>query len=154
MLYHKDNGRIGQTETNNLVVPHQGPTNGSQQMVNYVGEKMLAGFAIVPVTGWEVVALRPTLERLKPLEGLMFNVLRHTLPLALLTILCVWLLARLIAQPLWLLARSANKMDANDISEDIDKIPSWYFEATQLKQAMLIGINMLQQTIGKLRFEA
>ncbi|MGL9734795.1 MAG: hypothetical protein ACR5LF_00755 [Symbiopectobacterium sp.] len=50
-LYQKDNGRIGQTETNNLVVPNQGPTNGSQQMVNYVGEKMLAGFAIVPTTG-------------------------------------------------------------------------------------------------------
>ncbi|MCW2477854.1 sensor domain-containing diguanylate cyclase [Candidatus Symbiopectobacterium sp. NZEC135] len=154
MLYHKDNGRIGQTETNNLMVPHQGPTNGSQQMVNYVGEKMLAGFAVVPATGWEVVALRPTLETLKPLEGLMLNVLRHTLPMALLTILCVWLLARLIAQPLWLLARSANKMDANDISEDINKISSWYFEATQLKQAMLIGINLLQQKIGKLRFEA
>ncbi|MGL9734796.1 MAG: GGDEF domain-containing protein [Symbiopectobacterium sp.] len=83
----------------------------------------------------------------------MFNVLRHTLPLALLTILCVWLLARLIAQPLWLLARSANKIDANDISEEIDKIPSWYDEATQLKQAMLIGINRLQQKIGKLHFE-
>lgn len=84
----------------------------------------------------------------------MLDVLRHTLPLALLTILCVWLLARLIAQPLWLLARSANKMDSNDISEDINKISSWYFEATQLKQAMLIGINLLQQKIGKLRFEA
>ncbi|MGK2889762.1 MAG: hypothetical protein ACSLEN_13670 [Candidatus Malihini olakiniferum] len=43
--------------------------------MNYVGEKMLAGFAIVPVTYWEVVALRPTL---KPLDGLMFNVLRHS----------------------------------------------------------------------------
>ncbi|MGL9734375.1 MAG: hypothetical protein ACR5LD_09260 [Symbiopectobacterium sp.] len=58
--------------------------------------------------------------------------------------MCVWLLARLIAKPLWLLALRANKMDANDISENIDKIPSWYFEGTQLKQAMLIEINLLQ----------
>ncbi|MGK2889761.1 MAG: hypothetical protein ACSLEN_13665 [Candidatus Malihini olakiniferum] len=63
--------------------------------------------------------------------------------MALLTILCVWLLAR-----------SANKMDSNDISEDINKISSWYFEATQIRQAMLIGINLLQQKIGKLCFEA
>lgn len=154
MLYHKDSARIGKIETNNLVIAHQGPSNGSQQMINYVGEHMLAGYAIVPASGWEIVALRPTTETLKPLDNLMLDVIRHTLPLALLTVFCVWLLARLIAQPLWLLARSANKMDSNDISDDINKISSWYFEATQLKQAMLIGISLLQQKIGKLRFEA
>lgn len=154
MLYHKDSEHIGKIETNNLIVSHQGASNGSQQMINYVGEHMLAGYAIVPASGWEIVALRPTVETLKPLDSLMLDVIRHTLPLALLTVFCVWLLARLIAQPLWLLARSANKMDANDVSDDINKISSWYFEATQLKQAMLLGINLLQQKIGKLRFEA
>ncbi|MCL6413993.1 GGDEF domain-containing protein, partial [Pantoea agglomerans] len=61
---------------------------------------------------------------------------------------------RLIAQPLWLLARSANKMDATDVSDDIRNIHSWYFEASQLKQAMLLGIDLLQRKIGKLRSEA
>jgi diguanylate cyclase (GGDEF)-like protein len=154
MLYHRDMERIGKTETNNLQIDAQHEHNGSQHMLNYLGEKMLAGYAVESTSQWQIVALRPTDITLKPLDGLMLNVLRHTLPLALLTIFCVWLLARLIAQPLWLLARSANKMDATDVSDDIRNIHSWYFEASQLKQAMLLGIDLLQRKIGKLRSEA
>ncbi|RBP64837.1 diguanylate cyclase (GGDEF)-like protein [Brenneria salicis ATCC 15712 = DSM 30166] len=115
---------------------------------------MLAGYAFEPTSQWTIIALRPTAATLKPLDSLMLNVLRYTLPLAVLTILCVWILAWLIAQPLWLLARSANKMDALNVSDDIRKIHSWYFEATQLKQAMLLGIDLLQRKIGRLRTEA
>ncbi|MFP9458945.1 diguanylate cyclase [Pectobacterium brasiliense] len=154
MLYHRDMERIGKTETNNLQIDAYHENNGSQHMVNYLGETMLAGYAVEATSQWQIVALRPTDITLKPLDSLMLNVLRHTLPLALLTIFCVWLLARLIAQPLWLLARSANKMDALDVSDDIRNIHSWYFEASQLKQAMLLGIDLLQRKIGKLRSEA
>ncbi len=154
MLYHRDMERIGKTETNNLQIDAHHENNGSQHMVNYLGEAMLAGYAVEATSQWQIVALRPMDITLKPLDSLMLNVLRHTLPLALLTIFCVWLLARLIAQPLWLLARSANKMDALDVSDDIRNIHSWYFEASQLKQAMLLGIDLLQRKIGKLRSEA
>ncbi|MEI7208608.1 sensor domain-containing diguanylate cyclase [Pectobacterium carotovorum] len=154
MLYHRDMERIGKTETNNLKIDAYHENNGSQHMVNYLGETMLAGYAVEATSQWQIVALRPIDITLKPLDSLMLNVLRHTLPLALLTIFCVWLLARLIAQPLWLLARSANKMDATDVSDDIRNIHSWYFEASQLKQAMLLGIDLLQRKIGKLRSEA
>ncbi|MCG8707532.1 GGDEF domain-containing protein [Brenneria sp. 4F2] len=154
MLYHKNIERIGETVNNDLTVDPLTGSNGSQEMLNTRGKKMLAGYGIVPANHWEVVVVRPTRETLKPLDSLMMNVLRHSLPLAILTIFSVWLLARLIAQPLWLLARSANKMDSLNVSDDIRKIHSWYFEATQLKQAMLIGIDLLQKKIGKLRSEA
>ncbi|NMC22998.1 MAG: GGDEF domain-containing protein, partial [Serratia sp.] len=78
---------------------------------------------------------------------------RHLTPLALVTLLAVWLFSRLIARPLWLLARSANEMDKPDVSTNIREIPSWYFESTQLKRALLIGISLLQKKIGKLKFE-
>ncbi|WP_409311233.1 diguanylate cyclase [Pectobacterium sp. B1J-3] len=154
ILYHKDMERIGKTDSASAEMNSQHQDNGSQQMVNYVGEKMLAGYAFEPTSQWTIISLRPTSSTLKPLESLMLDVLRHTLPMATLTILCVWLFARLIAQPLWLLARSANKMDSISVSDDIRKIHSWYFEATQLKQAMLLGIDLLQRKIGKLRSEA
>ncbi|MEC5317451.1 sensor domain-containing diguanylate cyclase [Brenneria populi subsp. brevivirga] len=154
MLYHKDIERIGETVNNDLTIAPSGDSNGSQEILNTQGVKMLAGYGIVPANRWEVVVVRPTKETLKPLDSLMMNVLRHSFPLAALTIFGVWLLARFIAQPLWLLARSANKMDSLNVSDDIRKIHSWYFEATQLKQAMLIGIDLLQKKIGKLRSEA
>ncbi|WCG82555.1 sensor domain-containing diguanylate cyclase [Pectobacterium sp. A5351] len=154
VLYHQDIKRVGEIANNTMTVSNKEATSGSEQIVNRESKPMLAGFATVPTSKWEIVVLRPTSVTLKPLDMLMLNVLINTLPLAILTLLLVWLFARLIAQPLWLLARSANKMDAMDVSDDIRNIHSWYFEASQLKQAMLLGIDLLQRKIGKLRSEA
>lgn len=154
MLYNKDPAQIGTVVRNSPIRDSRTGSNGSRKMKNDQGRDMLVGYAVIPSNGWEVVVLRSTSETLKPLDSLMLSVLRHTLPAAILTLFCVWLLARLIAQPLWLLARSANKMDSISVSDDIRKIHSWYFEVVQLKQAMLIGIELLQKKIGKLRSEA
>lgn len=154
ILYHRDVFRIGEfvkpRPVTEVVKKH---SNGSLMVTNLAGEAMLAGYAVVPSSGWEIITQRPTDATLKPLDGLMVKVLKHLTPLALLTLLCVWLFSRMIAHPLWLLARSANEMDKPDISTSIREIPSWYFESTQLKRALLIGINLLQKKIGKLKFE-
>ncbi|WP_168197594.1 sensor domain-containing diguanylate cyclase [Brenneria corticis] len=154
ILYHKDPQQIGVVVHTSPIMDSHRESNGSRRMGDKPGQEMLVGYAVVPANRWEVLVLRPTSETLKPLDSLMMNVLRHTLPFAMLTLFGVWLLARLIAQPLWLLASSANKMDSQNVSDDIRKIRSWYFEATQLKQAMLIGIDLLQKKIGKLSYEA
>ncbi|WP_413529916.1 sensor domain-containing diguanylate cyclase [Rahnella inusitata] len=154
ILYHPDANRIGEVvKPRPLTEAVKRNANGSLMVTNLAGQAMLAGFAVVPSSGWEIVTQRPTDSTLKPLEGLMFKVLRHLTPLALVTLLVVWLFSRLISRPLWLLARSANEMDKPDVSTNIREIPSWYFESTQLKRALLIGINLLQKKIGKLKFE-
>lgn len=154
ILYHPDVYRIGEVvKPRPLTEAVRKEPNGSLMVTNLAGQNMLAGYAVVPSSGWEIITQRPTNSTLKPLEGLMVKVLKHLTPLALLTLLCVWLFSRMIARPLWLLARSANEMDKPDISSNIREIPSWYFESNQLKRALLIGINLLQKKIGKLKFE-
>lgn len=154
ILYHPDASRIGEVlKPRPLTEAVKENANGSLMVTNLAGQAMLAGYAVVPSSGWEIVTQRPTDSTLKPLEGLMFKVLRHLTPLAIVTLFVVWLFSRLIARPLWLLARSANEMDKADVSTNIREIPSWYFESTQLKRALLIGISLLQKKIGKLRFE-
>ncbi|CNF37711.1 cell signaling regulator [Yersinia rohdei] len=155
ILYHRDASRIGEVlEPNSLMQAVKTATNGSLVITNSDGESMLAGYAVVEPSGWQIITLRPEASTLKPLDGLMWKGLGHITPLALLTLLSVWLLSRMIARPLWLLAGSANDMDKPDIANSIKEIPSWYFESTQLKRALLIGINLLQKKIGKLKFEA
>lgn len=155
ILYHQDTSRIGEIlEPKPITEAIKTSTNGSLMVTSTSGESMLAGYAIVEPSGWEIITLRPEASTLKPLEGLMLKGLGHITPLALLTLLGVWLLSRLIARPLWLLAGSANHMDKPDIASSIKEIPSWYFESTQLKRALLIGISLLQKKIGKLKFEA
>nr|WP_249192862.1 sensor domain-containing diguanylate cyclase [Yersinia sp. Marseille-Q3913] len=155
ILYHRDANRVGEMlPPRPLTEAVKTASNGSLMVINTSGESMLAGYAVVEPSGWEIITLRPEASTLKPLEGLMIKGLGHIAPLALLTLLGVWLLSRLIARPLWLLAGSANDMDKPDIAFSIKEIPSWYFESTQLKRAMLIGISLLQKKIGKLKFEA
>lgn len=155
ILYHRDVNRIGEIlEPKPITEAVKKADNGSLMVTSTNGESMLAGYAVVAPSGWEIITLRPESSTLKPLEGLMLKGLAHIAPLALLTLLGVWLLSRLIARPLWLLAGSANDMDKPDIASSIKEIPSWYFESTQLKRALLIGISLLQKKIGKLRFEA
>ena len=91
ILYHPDANRIGEVvKPRPLTDAVKRNANGSLMVTNLAGQAMLAGFAVVPSSGWEIVTQRPTDSTLKPLEGLMYKVLRHE-PLALVTLLSIWL---------------------------------------------------------------
>lgn len=154
LLYHPDPKRLGTLVGENAVIDRViNGESGSQRVINSVGQDMLAGFAAVPTARWGVVAQRPTEVTLLPLDELMLEVLRQTAPLALLTFLAVWLLSGLISRPLWQLAKSASEMDTSNSSERIQRIRSWYFESAQLKRALLLGVNLMHQRIGKLNLD-
>lgn len=154
VLYHQDGKRVGQT-----IAPLvddktlEANKNGALEIDHLDNASMLAGYARVPTAGWLIVALKPTLTTLQPLTGLLFNVLRHSVPFVLLTLLASMVLARLIASPLWQLARRAGQMEEPGVSEEIGAIRSWYFEAAQIKRAMRTGILSMQDKIGRLRSE-
>ena len=152
IIYHPDNQRIGMTISNNSVI-NQASTGGSGQgtAINSQGVAMLAGYASVPTTGWGIVAQRPQEATLAPLDALMRNMLYKTLPLTLVLLLIIWWGARRIAQPLRLLADGAHTMDQPGTEQRIQSVKSWYFEAQELKRALLMGIGLLHRNISKLR---
>ena len=154
LLYHPDPARLGTTVGENSVIDRViDGESGSQRVTNSLGVDMLAGFAAVPTAGWGIVAQRPTAVTLRPLDGLMLDVLRETAPLALLTFFGVWLLSGLISRPLWQLARTAGEMDASNSPERIQRIRAWYFESEQIKRALQLGVNLMHQRIGKLSLD-
>jgi len=154
VLYHQNAQLIGQTiEPLISEEDKQSRSSGYQQITHQGSEPMLAGYAVVPASDWTIVALKPTQSTLNPLTSLLFKVLKHSVPFALLTLIAAWLLARLIALPLWQLARKASQMDNQGVSNEIGSIRSWYFEAAQIKRALLAGIGLLQDKIGRLKFE-
>ncbi|QKJ88182.1 Putative diguanylate cyclase [Paramixta manurensis] len=154
VLYHQNDNLVGKTIAP-LITPQQRKEqpNGYQQVAKADGTALLAGYATVPASGWTIIAVKPTEVTLEPLSSLLLKVVRHSLPLALLTLIAAWLLARWIALPLWQLARKASQMDTAGVSKEINAIRSWYFEAAQMKRALLIGIGLLQDKIGRLKFE-
>ncbi|WP_312241955.1 sensor domain-containing diguanylate cyclase [Pantoea sp.] len=154
VLYHQNGQWIGRTLP--AIISdrqRQASGNGSLELKLPDESSKLAGYAIVPTTGWMVVALKPTKTTLEPLTGLLLKVIRHAVPFALLTLLVAVILARLIALPLWQLARKASEMDSHKVSKEIDNIHAWYFEAAQVKRALLTGIGLMQDKIGRLKSE-
>lgn len=154
VLYHEDRNLIGKTIAPLIdAQQRQKENNGFRQLTDEHGEAMLAGYAVVPASGWMIVALKPTEATLAPLNSLLMQVLKHSVPFALLTLIIALILAQRIALPLWQLARKASHMDTSDASREIGGVRSWYYEATQIKRAMLAGIGLMQDKIGRLKSE-
>jgi len=155
LLYHPDAARIGETVTNNKVVTSlmQG-ASGQQRVVNTQGVPMLAGYAVVPSTGWGLVAQRPLAGTLQRMDELLWMTIRNSLPLLLVLLFCIGWLSKLIARPLWELASVAKQIDEIEASDRIRKVRSWYFESNQLKRAMLTGLGSINHKMRNLRRES
>ncbi|QDY42659.1 sensor domain-containing diguanylate cyclase [Candidatus Pantoea soli] len=153
VLYHQNSQLIGKSVPAIVSDREREENINGEVQLNEEGTQKLAGYAIVPTTGWMVVALKPTDVTLAPLSGLLLKVLKNSVPFALLTLLVAVILARLIALPLWQLARRASEMDSQAVSGEIGGIRAWYFEAAQVKRALLTGIGVVQDKIGRLKSE-
>ena len=70
------------------------------------------------------------------------------------TFILIWVLARLISQPLKQLAETASTLDRPTTSQELKQLRSWYYESNELRNAMLKGVGLLQSKIGLLRHEA
>jgi diguanylate cyclase (GGDEF)-like protein len=152
IIYHPDSQRVGDVLNHNAAVDEiANGDSGKASVATNRGVKMLAGYAVVPSTGWGIVAQRPQEATLAPLNTLMRTVLYKALPVVALTLLAICWSARRIARPLQLLAHGARTMDKPSTDQTIRSVKSWYFESHELKKAMLIGMGLLQKNISKLR---
>ncbi|ALM86442.1 sensor domain-containing diguanylate cyclase [Bordetella sp. N] len=155
LIYHPDSARIGQAVTSNKVVTElmQG-ASGQRRVVNSVGVDMLAGYAVVPSTGWGLVAQRPLAGTLQRMDELLWMTIRNSLPLLLVLLFCIGWLSKLIARPLWELASVAKQIDEIEAPDRIRKVRSWYFESNQIKRALLTGLGSINHKMRNLRRES
>ncbi len=155
MVYHPDPARVGeQVGANPVIDAVLGGERGRQRVVNSRGVDMLAGYASVGSAQWGVVAQRPVQSALAELDGLMQGVFYKSLPLAAVLMGLIWWSAWLIARPLWQLADGARHMDRPGTADGLRQVRSWYFETSELRRAMLLGVNLLHHKIGKLHRDA
>lgn len=155
LLYHPNSERVGTVVEGNALVDQLATLDsGTRQLTNSLGVEMLAGFATIPSAGWGVVAQQPLAQTVTPLSHLVLSVVGTSAPLALLGSLLLWWLALTIARPLWQLAAGARSMDRAGTAERLHRVPAWYFEAAELKRALLFGLNLLQERIGRLDRDA
>ncbi|MCY9836969.1 sensor domain-containing diguanylate cyclase [Aeromonas media] len=151
LIYHPDPKRIGHRIEGNAAVDEVlAGDNGALDVLNSRGVEMLAGFAPVASAGWGIVAQRPRSATLAGLDKQMSGVLMQMVPTTLFILFIIWLSATFISRPLRQLAKRASLMDQQGAISNISGIRAWYFEAAQLKQAILKGLGLLNTKIDKL----
>lgn len=154
LLYHPDAERVGTiVGANTLIDSLATQDSGTQRVTNSQGQDMLAGFATVPSAHWGIVAQRSTAATLEGMNDLLLSVILKTIPLAIASFILIWWFSRIIAQPLRQLAAGAHKISEPETSAQIEKVRSWYFESSELKRALLIGLNLLHERLGKLNHD-
>ncbi|MCD4514328.1 sensor domain-containing diguanylate cyclase [Brucella pseudogrignonensis] len=151
LLYHPESTRIGESAIRNEAVRAVSEgQSGALHTINSHGIEMLAGFAPVPAVGWGIVAQRPLSVTLAPLGQLMSTMLWNAAPLGILSLVLIWLFSRSISMPLWQLAKNAETGDVGEAISQVKAVNSWYFEAAQLKKAVLVSFRTLSERIGEL----
>jgi diguanylate cyclase (GGDEF)-like protein len=155
LIYHPDMQRVGERIPHNTAIDKVSMSaSGAEAIVNSKGIPMLAGYAPITEAGWGVIAQRPRTATLAGLNGLIVDVFAKIAPLGLLTLLIMWLAANAISRPLRHLARCARDMDQQGAESAIGSTRSWYFEAEQLRGALLKGVQFMQARIDKLRVDS
>lgn len=154
LIYHPDRTQLGKPAPDNetFASARRGET-GERRFIDSEGRDMLAGYAPVPSTGWSIIAQRPVASTLLPLGDLLMATARNTLPLLLLSVALIWLLSRWIAHPLEQMASIAKRMQDPDSADRIRAVHSWYFEAAQLRRALLTGLASFHHKLSDLRRE-
>ncbi|MDH1011830.1 sensor domain-containing diguanylate cyclase [Pseudomonas nicosulfuronedens] len=155
LLHHPEAQRVGELLKDNPTVESalRGET-GSMEVQNTQGMEMLAGYAQVPEANWAVVAQKPRDLSLAPLGLLMKDMFFGLIPASLLGVLLIWGGALLITRPLRQLAYSAERLSAPETPGELRAINTWYREAAAIRQALLTGVGLMQQKLGRLSQEA
>lgn len=155
LLYHPDPKRLGiPTYTNPMLDTVLKGKTGSQAVVNSVGVEMLAGYAYVPIVDWGLVSQRPTRAVLDAHAGLMQKIMLNSMPMNFAMLVVIWIFSGFISKPLKVLARNVKKMSLRSTIERVENLNAWYYEAQQLKQAFLLGLENIHDKVDKLQHDA
>ncbi|QFI55205.1 diguanylate cyclase [Aeromonas simiae] len=154
VIYHREAEQVGRLIKGNSAVDAvvQGKS-GAVSQVNSYGIEMLTGYAAVENSHWGIIVQRPKAETLTNLNEQIKEILLASVPVNLLIIAGAWLASLFIARPLWQLACNTANMSNRDAQLRIAKVRAWYYEAAQLKQAILHSIGHINTRFDELHAE-
>jgi diguanylate cyclase (GGDEF)-like protein len=153
VLYHPSQQRIGEIfERNQAVDLALRGEYGALQTPDQ--EQMLAGYAPVAGTGLAVIAEQPRERTLAPLTELMGQTLIGMLPAGIIGFGLILAGTHLIVRPLRQLSITAKQLMAPEAEAQLLNVQAWYRDAAAIRRALLGGVRLLQQTLGRLHREA
>ncbi|WP_167337681.1 sensor domain-containing diguanylate cyclase [Paraburkholderia heleia] len=155
LLYAPDRTRLGTKLGRNEVVDDVlTGESGAMIISNSEGIEMVSGFASIPASNWGVVVELPLDAAIAPLDELVFKTLLSSAPIGFLGLVAIWWFSSRITRPLKALAENSNAAPSAALLERVRDIDAWYFEAENIKHALLAGIAHTQDTLNRLSIAA
>ncbi|ARJ38867.1 GGDEF domain-containing protein [Sporosarcina sp. P21c] len=149
LIYHQEDGRLKDDVSSNIVVQTVVTgESGYKELINTKGVPMLAGYAYVPIAKWGIVAQRQLDVSVAPAKEMVLEMALKSLPLLLLSFFLVRYLSRKIALPLQRLAYYTENSTESDQKVKMVGISDWYYEAKQLKGAMLHSLDYFKNEMN------
>lgn len=153
LIYHPQRVRIGESVLgrNTAVTEVLQGQAGAEDLINSQNVRMLAGYAPVPGFRWGVISQQAYDTAVLPLSDLMWRTVRNSLPLLVIVLAAIWWTSERIALPLRRMASVARQLEGKRVTEMIQSVDAWYFEAAQLRRALLTGLSSLERVLAGLR---
>lgn len=155
LLFHPDRGRVGDDVSSNAVVWElmQGQTSYAE-VFNTAGIAHLAGYALVPQTGWGIVVQTPVAAVDREGYALLRAGLLYSVPVFLFILTITIIVAVRLAAPFSELAQTAKRLTDGERVADLSDRVYWTFEAHQLSKTMMMAMDKLQRTADQFLTEA
>lgn len=149
IIYHQDKKRILNDVSENKVVQRvlEGD-NGARQVINTQGVDMLAGYASIPTANWGVISQRETDVSIQPAKAMLQTMFITSLPLLIISLIILYFISKKIARPLNQLAHYAEISTDKNQEADLSQVNSFYYEAIQLKKALLNSFAYLHNQMN------
>ncbi|MFD0961977.1 sensor domain-containing diguanylate cyclase [Paenibacillus chungangensis] len=155
ILYHQDQQRINdQVQQNPVVAQLMNKQSGAARVTNTKDVDMLAGYAYIPTVEWGVVSQRSADAALAPATDMMNEMMLKSLPYLLISLVLISFISKLIAQPLQNLARVTESSTENNQNENMKDIRAWYYEAIQLKKAVMYSLGFLHEKVDSITHQS
>jgi diguanylate cyclase (GGDEF)-like protein len=155
IIFHPDHSRIGNSISENPAVKAIARgESGSMQLTNSSGVAVLAGYAHLNEVQWGFVSQIPLDDALSELNSVSINVFMSSIPIICGLIILVWCFVKVICKPLDALTACAHDMDHPQTPGRVRAVRAWYYEASELKRGMRVGIGFLHNKIGALSKDA
>ncbi|QCR33073.1 sensor domain-containing diguanylate cyclase [Lysinibacillus sp. SGAir0095] len=154
IIYHLVKSRLGVDVSNNKVVQRiEEGDSGAQLVTNQWDEEMLAGFSPLEKANWGVVVQTPHEVAINSVGNQVLTTFYFELPLLIISIIIVLLLAAKITKPLQQIATlTENSINESEMG-NINRLNAWYYEASQIKKALIQSFSFLHGQVSILKDE-
>lgn len=154
ILYDDNPDKIGSLIPSDMLSLVKDRPEGIKEVRIAGGGIGVMGYARLKTTGWTVITISEEKAIAQSILHVVKDVTMTTAPVLFLTLVLIGIAAGMIARPLHKLAECADKMDSPSVTQEINTIKAFYYEARRLRKLMKMGIGNMHEKIDELHIEA